>query len=110
VEARPGGVREELRSGRACDSAVVEVGPCEALWLGRTVRRGLGSGPVDGGAVGSGPYGGGCSWVRALRRGLFVGPALRRDCGGAVPGCVIVLVAVACVKGAFGVAGAIFDP
>jgi hypothetical protein len=26
------------------------------------------------------------------------------------PGCVIVLVAAACVKGAFGVAGAIFDP
>jgi hypothetical protein len=26
------------------------------------------------------------------------------------PGCVIVLVAVVCVKGAFGVAGAIFDP
>jgi hypothetical protein len=50
-------------------------------------------------------------WFRpGLAEARWVGRALRRDCGVAVPGCVIVLVTAACVKGAFGVAGAIFDP
>jgi hypothetical protein len=90
VVRRPSGetlVRRALRTG---------------LWVGRALRTGLrvGSGLADGAVV----------RVGLAEGDVGDGRALRRDCGGAVPGCVIVLVAAACVKGAFGVAGAIFDP
>jgi hypothetical protein len=52
---------------------------------------------------------GACGWV-GLAEGAEVMAGPWRGRGVAVPGCVIVLVTAACVKGAFGVAGAIFDP
>jgi hypothetical protein len=69
----------------------------------------VGPGLAEGDVGRAGPCGGDVG-ESGLAEGLWLGPALRGDCGVAVPGCVIVLVAAARVKGAFGVAGAIFDP